>query len=99
MLKHSLIAAALIVAFAAVPVALVPVGLAAEGDANNGPNDACMKQAYDLADQAEKKQLPDASLEKLDGMFNTMEKHCKALELPQAQAMATQIKTFIDTGK
>ena len=94
MLKHSLIAAALIVAFAAVPAAL-----AAEGDANNGPNDACMKQAYDLADQAEKKQLPDASLEKLDGMFNTMEKHCKALELPQAQAMATQIKTFIDTGK
>lgn len=92
MLKHSLIAAAALLLLAA------PAAFAAD-DANNGPTDACMKQAYDLADQAEKKQLPDASLEKLDGMFNTMEKHCKALELPQAQAVAAQIKTFIDAGK
>jgi hypothetical protein len=90
MLKHSLIVAALLLA--------APAAFAAD-DANNGPTDSCMKQAYDLADQAEKKQLPDASLEKLDGMFNTMEKHCKALELPQAQAMGAQIKTFIDSGK
>ena len=93
MLKHSLIAAGLIAGLTIASMAQVA------DDAQGGPNDACMKSAYDLADQAEKKQLPDASLEKLDGMFNTMEKHCKALELPQAQAMAAQIKSVIDAGK
>ena len=78
--------------------AIAGIAFAADANPNDGPNDACMKSAYDLADEAEKKQLPDAKLEKLDGMFNTMEKHCKALELPQAQAMAAQIKTLIDSG-
>ena len=74
-------------------------GLAHAEDAKGGPTDDCMKSAYDLADDAEKRQLPDATLEKLDGMFNTMEKHCKSLELPQAQAMAKQIKSVIETEK
>ena len=93
MLKSTVLAA-----LAVIGLAIAGTAFAADSDPNNGPNDACMKSAYDLADEAEKKQLPDAKLEKLDGMFNTMEKHCKALELPQAQAMATQIKTLIDTG-
>ena len=89
MLKQTLAAAALLAGLATAAVAAEPAAA----------NDACMKSAYDLADAAEKKQLPDASLEKLDGMFNTMEKHCKALELPQAQAMAAQIKQLIDSEK
>ena len=93
MFKQTLIAAGL-----AAGMAFASLAQAAD-DAQGGPNDACMKSAYELADQAEKKQLPDASLEKLDGMFNTMEKHCKALELPQAQAMAAQIKSVIEAGK
>jgi hypothetical protein len=93
MLKLTVLAAVSMVG-----LALVTGASAAESDPNNGPNDACMKSAYDLADEAEKKQLSDSKLEKLDGMFNTMEKHCKALELPQAQSMAAQIKTLIDTG-
>ena len=74
-------------------------GLAQAEDAKGGPTDDCMKSAYDLADKAEEKKLPDTTLEKLDGLFNTMEKHCKALELPQAKAMAEQIKKVIDTEK
>ena len=96
MLKQSLAACAFIVGLAGAAFAQ---GAPAAGEGKGGPTDDCMKSAYDLADAAEKKQLPDASLEKLDGMFNTMEKHCKALELPQAQAMAAQIKTFIDGEK
>ena len=67
--------------------------------AADGPNDACMKSAYGLAEKAEEKKLSDATLEKLDGMFNTMEKHCKALELGEAQATAAQIQKIIDAGK
>lgn len=94
MLKQTLLAAALVAGLAGAAFAQ-----GAPGGAAAGPTDDCMKSAYDLADAAEKKQLPDASLEKLDTMFNTMEKHCKALELPQAQAVAEQIKTFIETAK
>jgi hypothetical protein len=93
MLKFTVLAAVSMVGFA-----LTTAAFAVDADPNNGPNDACMKSAYDLADEAEKKQLSDTKLEKLDGMFNTMEKHCKALELPQAQSMAAQIKTLIDTA-
>lgn len=97
MLKRSILAAVLLAGLNG--AAFAQSAAAAATDPNNGPNDACMKQAYDLADEAEKKQLPDASLEKLDGMFNTMEKHCKALELKEAQAVAAQIKTVIDKGQ
>ena len=96
MLKQSILAAALFAGLATIALAQTATPAA---DSKGGPTDDCMKSAYDLADAAEKKQLPDASLEKLDGMFNTMEKHCKALELPQAQAMAAQIKTVIDSGQ
>jgi hypothetical protein len=58
-----------------------------------------MKSAYDLADSAEAKQLPDATLEKLDGMFNTMEKHCKSLELAEAKTVAARIKVLIENEK
>ena len=96
MLKQTLLAAALVAGLTTAAFAQTATPAV---DSKGGPTDDCMKSAYDLADAAEKKQLPDASLEKLDGMFNTMEKHCKALELPQAQAMAQQIKTLIDTEK
>jgi hypothetical protein len=97
MFKHTLAAVAATACLATTVFAQTPA--APVTDAKGGPTDDCMKSAYDLADVAEKKQLPDATLEKLDGMFNTMEKHCKALELPQAQAMAQQIKTLVDAEK
>lgn len=68
-------------------------------DPNNGPTDPCMKKAYKLAEVASQKQLSDANLQKLDGMFDLMAKHCKALELPQADKAAAEIKAFIDTAK
>jgi hypothetical protein len=96
MLKRSVVVAALAICLSSAASAQTPTAAA---DPKGGPNDACMKSAYDLADVAESKQLPDATLEKLDGMFNTMEKHCKALELPQAEAKAKEIKALIDTEK
>ena len=72
---------------------------AAPGDDDAGPSDPCLKQVYDLAETAEAKQLPVATMEKLDGMFNTMEQHCKAKEQPQASAVAADIKKVIDEGK
>jgi hypothetical protein len=96
MLKRTLAAAAV------ASVLLATAGLAQSPpapEATGAANDDCMKSAYDLADLAEKKQLPDTTLEKLDGMFNEMEKHCKSQELPQAQAMAVKIKTFIESEK
>ena len=98
MLKPTIRTLLAIASFALASFAVVPASLAADNDPNYGPNDACMKSAYDLADEAEKKQLSDAKLEQLDSMFNTMEKHCKALELPQAERVAAQIKSLIDTG-
>ncbi len=79
---------------------VLATGLALAAQAADAPaTDDCMKQAFDLADAAEAKQLPDGALAKLDGMFNELEKHCKALELPQARAQAAKIRTFIDTEK
>jgi hypothetical protein len=95
-MSKSLTVAALAVSLAI--TAFAPSSNAAP-DPKGGPDDPCMKSAYDLADGAESKQLPDATLEKLDGMFNTMEMHCKALELPQAEAKAKEIKALIDTEK
>jgi hypothetical protein len=59
----------------------------------------CMKQAFQLAELAEEKQLPDGALDKLDGMFNELETYCKALQFPKAQAQAAKIKAFIETEK
>jgi hypothetical protein len=59
----------------------------------------CMKQAVQLAEAAEQKQLPNGALEKLDGMFNELQASCKALQVPKAQAQAAKIKAFIETGK
>ena len=86
---------------AALTIAALAATVAATyaADDDKGPSDPCLKQVYDLADSAEANQLPIATMEKLDGMFTSMEKHCKAHELPQAQAMAAQIKKLIDTEK
>ena len=96
MFKRTLVVAIALSGFTTMALAQVQLP---PNDPNNGPTDPCMMKAYELADAAGKKDLSDASLQKLDGMFDLMEKHCKALELPQAQAAAAEIKTFIDTAK
>ena len=83
----------------ALVLAFVVLGAGVARAADDGPTDPCMQQAYDLAQAAEAKQLTDATLEKLDGMFNVMEKHCKALEGDKAKAQAAEIKALIDAGK
>ena len=87
------------VAIAALVALAMPAAAAFAADDDKGPSDPCLKQVYELADSAEANQLPIATMEKLDGMFTTMEMHCKAHELPKAQAMAAQIKKLIESEK
>ena len=96
MFKFSLLTVAAVSGFAAFALAQTQLS---PRDPNNGPTDPCMKKAYKLAEAASQKQLSDASLQKLDGMFDLLAKHCKALELPQADKAAAEIKAFIDTAK
>ena len=58
-----------------------------------------MMKAFKFAEAANQKQLSNASLLKLDGMFDVMAKHCKALEFPQADRAAAEISSFIATAK
>jgi hypothetical protein len=61
--------------------------------------DECMKPAYELAEAAEQKQLPDASLDKLDTMFLAMERHCVAQQVAEARIVAGEIKSLIETER
>ena len=76
---------------------LVATGSARAAD--DTPSDACMQQAYDLSQEASNKELPAGAEAKLEGLFDLMVKHCKALELPQAKAVAEDIKKLIATAK
>ncbi|CFX34090.1 conserved exported protein of unknown function [Candidatus Filomicrobium marinum] len=59
--------------------------------------DDCLKQAFDLAQSAEEKNLPDAKLDKLEELLTTMEGHCDSNKFDEAATVAGQIKTEIET--
>lgn len=71
----------------------------AEQNAIPSAADECMKPAFELADAAEIKQLPDASLDKLDTMFLAMERYCLAQQVAEAKTVAGEIKSFIETAQ
>ena len=96
MFKRTLLIATALAGFAGLAFAQAQLSPA---DPNNGPTDPCMMKAYKLAEVASQKQLSDASLQKLDGMFDRMAKHCKALEHPQAGIAAAEIKSLIEATK
>jgi hypothetical protein len=102
MFKH-ILSATFITACLAGPVgaqATPPANMATAPDATQGaatPENECMKSAFELAEAAEKKQLPDSSLEKLDAMFTKLEGHCNAQQMAEAKTVATEIKTLIDS--
>jgi hypothetical protein len=74
-------------------------GAAVEQAPTPSATDECMKPAFELAEAAEKKQLPDASLDKLDTMFSAMERHCIAQQVAEAKTVASEIKSFIETAR
>jgi hypothetical protein len=61
--------------------------------------DECMKPAYELVEAAEQKQLPDASLDKLDTMFSAMERLCVAQQVAEAKTVASEIRSLIETER
>lgn len=65
----------------------------AQGAATN-PED-CLNQAFELAQQAEKKNLDDAKLDKLEDMLTRMETHCDAKQFAEAAAVAKEIAAVI----
>jgi len=65
----------------------------AQGVATNP--DECLNQAFELAQQAEKKDLDDAKLDKLEEMLTKMETHCDAKQFTEAAAVATDIQGVI----
>ena len=85
-MMKSLIAAAALAAFAS--------GTAlAETPANN-PED-CLKAAFDIAQAAEGKNLPNDQLDKVEEMLTKMETHCDARQFTEAAAVASDLKTLI----
>jgi hypothetical protein len=85
-MMKSLIAVAAVAAFAS-SAAL------AETPANN-PED-CLKVAFDIAQAAEGKNLPNEQLDKVEEMLTKMETHCDAKQFTEAAAVASDLKTLI----
>jgi hypothetical protein len=79
--------------------ATVATAATGEQSPTQSASDECMKPAFELAEAAEKKQLPDASLDKLDTMFSEMERHCVAQQLAEAKTVASEIKSLIETER
>ncbi len=55
----------------------------------------CLDQAFELAQEAEKKSLDDAKLDKLEEMLTKMEAHCDGKELTEAAGVAKEIRAVI----
>lgn len=55
--------------------------------------DQCLKMAFDLAQSAEEKQLPDEEYKKLDDLLTTLESQCDAQQFQEASASAKDIRS------
>lgn len=59
--------------------------------------EACLQQAFDLAQSAEQKKLTDADLDQLEQMLSKMEGHCDAKETAEADKVGSEIKAMLDS--
>jgi dihydroxyacid dehydratase/phosphogluconate dehydratase len=59
--------------------------------------EACLQQAFDLAQTAEQKKLSDTELDQLEQLLSKMEGHCDAKETAEAEKVGTEIKTMLDS--
>ena len=55
----------------------------------------CLKVAFDIAQVAEGRNLPNDQLDKVEEMLTKMETHCDAKQFTEAAAVATDLKTLI----
>ena len=60
----------------------------------NSPED-CLKAAFDIAQAAEGRNLPNEQLDKVEEMLTKMESHCDAKQYTEAAGIATDLKTLI----
>ena len=58
--------------------------------------DSCLKQAFDLAQAAEGKKLPDAQLAKVEELLAKLEGQCDAKQFADADKTAKDVQGAID---
>lgn len=80
--------------FAAAALAALLAGPAAAQTPAASPEE-CLDQAFELAQEAEKKSLDDAKLDQLEEMLTKMEAHCDGKELAEAATVAKEIRAVI----
>ena len=59
--------------------------------------DQCLKAASDLAQSAEERKLGESQLDKIEDLLTKMETHCDAKQFVEAMAVASDIKSLIET--
>jgi hypothetical protein len=79
------------------PAPAAPATPGSEPAATPASPDECIKAAFDLAQAAEDKKLPDDKIEKVDELLTKMETHCDARQFTEAMAVGRDIRTLIDT--
>lgn len=72
---------------------------AAEPVAKPASTEACMKTAFDLAQSAETKSLPEADYKKLTDLMSTLEAQCDASDFDGATTTATTIKDLVASAQ
>ena len=58
--------------------------------------DQCLKAAFDLAQSAEDRKLPNEKLDKIEELLTRMEDHCDAKQFSEAMAVAKDIEAAIN---
>ncbi len=83
------------IAAAAVCIGLAASSAFAQANAPANPEE-CLKTAFDIAQVAEGKKLPEEQLDKVEELLNRMESHCDAKQFTEAAAVATDLKSMIE---
>jgi hypothetical protein len=60
----------------------------------SSPED-CLKAAFDIAQTAEDKRLPDDQLTKVEDLLTKMESHCDAKQFTEAATVGSDLKALI----
>ena len=68
----------------------------AQQQASGSEAGKCLQAAYDLANAAEQKQLPNEKLDKVEDLLNKMEDLCDAERVGEAMALAKDIEAEIN---
>ena len=72
------------------------MALATAATAEPKSTDECLKQAIDLAESAEAKNLSDDKLAKIEDLLTKMEGHCEGSKFADAATVAKDIQGAID---